>query len=167
MDLPLAAGTDMNSAVQLEGIRNTYGKRYTFCAITGVTPEDDIDGADVDIGKEDPLIPQIKERWQAILDTGYKPRPEQKKAMASVDTYTNGELKKFADKVDKLYSARVVLNEIGLLFSQMGFTDKDNQKSYIWGALQKDKDVAGLSLEDRIRLRDMLKADVEKEKPSE
>jgi len=87
--------------------------------------------------------------------------------MASVDTYTNGELKKFADKVDKLYSARVVLNEIGLLFSQMGFTDKDNQKSYIWGALQKDKDVAGLSLEDRIRLRDMLKADVEKEKPSE
>ena len=130
IDLPEATGTRMNNAVQLEGSRNSYGRRYSFCNLTGITPEDDDDGrscTDIQPQKSE----NIKQQNNMINAEINRLRNNIRQCYKEISAqgYENEEWKNFIAKLNTktLNALRIGLSRLSLLHKEMGL-DKINQE---------------------------------------
>jgi len=108
----------------------------------------------------DRLKKEIAEKWKIIGSAGHKATAAQEKKIKSAAKMKVQELRDFSAALDKLYS-NVLIKKIGKLFADLGYTDKENQGSYIFGVFQKDK-VQDLNLLERMKLRAILEDEVAK-----
>jgi hypothetical protein len=139
-DYPLPAGGSPQSI----GSAITYGRRYCLCAVTGVAPEEDDDGATAEASSESSTRPVSKGQPAATR------RMSRRKPADTAEPITDAQ-------VTKMHAS----------FGDLGITDRDDKLAYAARVLGQDVDSSkALTQHEAGLVIDALEADITAAVPS-